>query len=125
MCSTNDEAFGAPSIKPIIPTRGIPKVILSRSSAPSGSTIILVGGDKGTANDAAFARNGKCEHRTCDWLERVTKMAAIGLMFAELEESRAEDSIAISGLEFSFTHALDILANTSKYLVVVLNPTVK
>ena len=61
MCSTNDEAFGAPSIKPIIPTRGIPKVILSRSSASSGSIMILVGGDKGIAKDAAFARSGKCE----------------------------------------------------------------
>ena len=52
-------------------------------------------------------------------------MAATGLMFAESKESRAEVSIAITGLEFSFVHALDILANTSKYLVVELNPTVK
>ena len=69
MCSTSDEASGAPSINPIIPTRGIPRVILSRSSAPSESFIILVDGDKGTAKDAAFARSGKCEQRTCGWLE--------------------------------------------------------
>ena len=81
--------------------------------------MILVGGDKGTAKDAAFARSGKCEHGTGGWLERVTKMAATGLMFAEFEEGRAEVSIAIAGLE------VDNLANTSRYLVVVLNPTVK
>ena len=87
--------------------------------------MIFVGGDKGTAKDAAFARSGKCEQRTCGSLERVTKMAATGSIFAELKEDRAEFSIAIAGLELSFVHALDILANTSKYLVVVLNPTVK
>ena len=52
-------------------------------------------------------------------------MAATGFMFARLEESRTEDSIAITGLESSFMHAFDILANTSKYRVVELNPTVK
>ena len=87
--------------------------------------MILVGGDKGTAKDAAFARSGKCEQRTGGWLERVIKMAATGLMFADLKEGRAEIPIAIAGLEFSFVHALDILAKTSRYLVVVLNPTVK
>ena len=87
--------------------------------------MILVGGDKGTAKDAAFARSGKCEQRTCGWLERVTKMAATGLMFAALKEGRAEVLIAITGLEFSFVYVLDILANTSRYLVVVLNPMVK
>ena len=87
--------------------------------------MILVGGDEGVAKDAAFARSGKCEQRTGGWLERVTKMAATGLMFADLEEGRAEVSIAIDGLEVSFVHALDSLANASRYLVVVLNPTVK
>ena len=52
-------------------------------------------------------------------------MAATGLMFVDLKDGRAEVSIAIAGLEFSFMHALDISANTSRYLVVVLNPTVK
>ena len=61
MSSINDEAFGAPSIRPTIPTRGIPKTVFNRSSAPSGSDMILVDGDEGTARDAAFVRSGKCE----------------------------------------------------------------
>lgn len=61
MNSINDEAFGAPSIRPTIPTRGIPKTVFNRSSAPSGSDMILVDGDEGTARDAAFVRSGKCE----------------------------------------------------------------
>ena len=86
--------------------------------------MILVGGDKGTAKDAAFVRSGKCEQRTGVWLDRVIKIAATGFMLAG-SKGRAEPVITIAGFEFSFVHALEILAKTSRYLVVVLNPTVK
>ena len=51
-------------------------------------------------------------------------MAANSLMLAELE-GREEGSVAIVGLKLFFVHRLDVLANISRYLVVVLKPTVK
>ena len=40
--SINGEAAGAPSIKPTMPTRGIPKAVLNLFSAPFGKITNLI-----------------------------------------------------------------------------------
>lgn len=106
MSSINNEAFGAPSIRPTTPTRGIPKTVFKRSSAPSVSDMILMDGDEGLARDAALVRSGKCEYRTGGWPEQGTKTAANGLMLAELSEGRTGVLIATTVPEFSSSWVL-------------------
>ena len=108
MSSINDEAFGAPSIRPTIPTRGIPKTVFKRSSAPPESDMILVDGDEGTAREAALVRSGKCEYRTGGWPERGTKTAANGLMLAEPREGRTGVFIATTAPKSSFFWVLGL-----------------
>ena len=95
------ELFGAPSIMPTIPTRGIRKTVFNRSSAPSGSDMILVDCDEGAARDAAFVRSGKFAWRIHGCLERDTKTAANGLMSVGLREGLTEVFMAATAPDFS------------------------
>ena len=108
---------GAPSIKPIKPTRGSARAAPRRSSAPFRSITKRMGGEEGVANEAVIVRRGRCECMIEGRSERGMKIAAKG----------AFGSSTISGFGPCPESLLGAnrCAKVSRYLVVVLNPIVR